>query len=242
MGQIIKASFYKLKVSKALTRLIWISVMFMAVLSFSAKSELMGTRSVERSLSVLSGSISMWLFMGYIIVMFFIVSFIGSDFGDKTLYYEVMGGHSRKQVYLGRLIACAGVAWLSWCMEEVAVFIICSKEYTLIVGEGWQNIFRLIGGAIIVLPYVGVCYLGAFIGKNVIYGLVVSWVFFLGLQLEAILPQGGYTKYLIMQRMIHIVFENNSGTYIALALLISLIEAGLFIGVGAYLFYKQELK
>lgn len=242
MGQIIKASFYKLKVSKALTRLIGISIVFMVVLSFLAKSELIGTCSAERSLGVLSGSISMWLFMGYMVVMVFIISFIGSDFGNKTLYYEVMGGHSRKQVYLGRLIACAGVAWLSWCMEELVVFIICYKQYTCIVGEGWQIILRLLGGMIIVLPYIGICYLGAFIGKNVIYGLAVSWILFLCLQCIAMLPEAGYTKYLILQRLLHIVFQNNTLAYTTLALLISLIETGILIGIGGYLFDKQELK
>lgn len=55
-----------------------------------------------------------------------------SDFSDKTSYYELMGGHTRLQVYFGRAIPCLVLGTLG----ALALFIIPDITATVLLGWG----------------------------------------------------------------------------------------------------------
>ena len=55
-----------------------------------------------------------------------------SDFSDKTSYYELMGGHTRVEVYFGRAIPCLVIGTLG----ALLLFIIPDITATVMLGWG----------------------------------------------------------------------------------------------------------
>lgn len=82
---------------------------------------------------------SMSIITGFLPIMVIVASVMGKDFTDKTLNYEILSGHTRFEVFFGRLIVAIlpGVICSFLCM----IFI----PALLTTLNGWGNTMELQG-------------------------------------------------------------------------------------------------
>ncbi|MBQ7981818.1 MAG: ABC transporter permease subunit [Oscillospiraceae bacterium] len=91
----------------------------------------------------------------------------GWDYSDKTMNYEIMSGHHRKEVYFGRVIVS-----LAWCVTLCFVFMVLpTLIFTLV--NGWGVTMDLGGMAIryllVLLPMIRIvcqCIMLTFLVKS----------------------------------------------------------------------------
>lgn len=247
MTDIIRASIYRLKISKLHLYSGAVALGLGLMFCFLSKSNLAYDVSYTSIYEIIRGNIDSWVFFGFVIVMVLIVSYIGNDFKDKTIYYEVMGGHSRREVLLGRVIASGGLAWLVWTMMGCLLLCSCKEEYTILFDEGWQLPFRVMLAVILLMPYIGVCILGAFMGRDVLKGLILTWSFYLIIQMENILIglnnlQEDVVKYFIVKRIEYVILHPISAGFISSILVISILETFILMVLANTYFDKIELR
>lgn len=107
MRNIMKATLYRICKGKEIKYAVF------ALIAFSIITIVMSTTQVQFSHeAMISGSIDNLSFFGILIVLGFNCAVIGNDFRDKTLNYEVMSGHSRTEVFVGRLLICTIISIL----------------------------------------------------------------------------------------------------------------------------------
>ena len=82
---------------------------------------------------------NMNIMAGMLAMMIIVANVMGKDFMDKTLNYEVMSGHTRKEVFFGRVIVatCAGVV--------CSFLVIIAVPVVLTAINGWGNTMELQG-------------------------------------------------------------------------------------------------
>ncbi|MGN0688814.1 MAG: hypothetical protein ACI4KH_00165 [Oscillospiraceae bacterium] len=109
-----------------------------------------------------------------------------SDFSDKTSYYELMGGHTRVEVYFGRAIPCLVIGTLG----ALLLFIIPDITATVILGWGGdipvgQIILRRL---LLIFPLFRLCCEAVFISflmKNTVGVMITGFaVYMVGLNLS----------------------------------------------------------
>lgn len=101
MWNIVKAQRYQVRRDKA----VYVIGLFAFVLSGIFFAELVSETpdGVQGSLVVAELG-SLFVIAGLFLMLVTVAGIIGNDFMDKTINYEVLSGHSRKQVYFGRVI------------------------------------------------------------------------------------------------------------------------------------------
>jgi ABC-type transport system involved in multi-copper enzyme maturation permease subunit len=110
----------------------------------------------------------------------------GWDYADKTMNYEILAGHSRKQVYWGRVVSSV-VTTLACCIVMTAVPTIL---YTIIGGWGASLDFGNVMLSFILsffplLRLISFFALLTFILKNGYVAMLVGWMLY-GMQMIAI--------------------------------------------------------
>ncbi len=102
----------------------------------------------------------------------------GWDYVDKTMNYEILIGHSRKEVFLSRI-------WVSffWCMP-VAVLVFVLPPLVLTLMNGWgiymgmgDMILRCVLSVLTIFRMYCECVLLTFLTKSCYVGLIVSFLF-----------------------------------------------------------------
>ncbi len=114
MGNIIKSQFYQLKKYKLIFfSLVGITALLTAVPvifdSFGAYEELLTGSEYFAGGSVLMGQLLMAMYVAVAVAMI-----CGGDFPDKTANYELMSGHLRRDIYLGRAVVAYITAVAGW--------------------------------------------------------------------------------------------------------------------------------
>lgn len=82
---------------------------------------------------------SMSALFGLLAIMVIVANVMGKDFADKTLNYEILSGHTRKEVFFGRLV----VATIPGVLCSFLTIIAFPLTLTLI--NGWGNTMELSG-------------------------------------------------------------------------------------------------
>ena len=82
---------------------------------------------------------SMSALFGLLAIMIIVANVMGKDFADKTLNYEILSGHTRKEVFFGRLV----VATIPGVLCSFLTIIAFPLTLTLI--NGWGNTMELSG-------------------------------------------------------------------------------------------------
>lgn len=127
MKNIIKSQLYQLKKERLIV------IVFLGITAVMLVNALTGTGSGE----TLCGSeyVAQVMKMQSIIALLYVFVQAGisccSDFLDKTANYEIMSGHTRKEVYLGRIIPCIVIGMLGWLFIMIMPYILCTAL------EGW---------------------------------------------------------------------------------------------------------
>ncbi len=102
----------------------------------------------------------------------------GWDYEDKTMNYEILIGHSRKEVYWSRILVS-----FVWCMP-VVLLIFIGPPLLLGIMNGWGiymdmggMIFRCVLAIFTILRMYCECVLFTFLTKSCYIGLIVSFFF-----------------------------------------------------------------
>lgn len=115
------------------------------------------------------------------VIMFLLIittRICGWDYADKTMNYEILIGHNRKEVFFSRI-------WVSflWCMP-VAVLAFILPPLVLSLINGWgiymdmgDMIFRCVLSIFTIFRMYCECVLLTFLTKSCYVGLLVSFLF-----------------------------------------------------------------
>lgn len=190
MKNIIKAQLYQLKKERLLTIVFWGLFAVLLMDAFFGSGEgvtLSGSETAAKVLQFHSIISSLFVFMVTGICCC-------SDFLDKTANYEIMSGHTRKEVYLGRVIPCIIIGTTGWLILICSPYILC----TAVAGWGTKLAFGdfLLRVVLMILPIIRIIcefIMLSFIIRNpyIIMGIGYG-VFVLGGLSEAFSQTGSY--------------------------------------------------
>ena len=128
MWNVIRSQLYQLKRDM----IAW-GVLFVAfVVTFLINIESFEAGSTGSEATALMGE-AMSPMASFLIIMTMVANIMGKDFLDKTLNYEVLSGHTRKDVFFGRLIVAILVGVLC------TFLVIISVPVTATILNGWGN-------------------------------------------------------------------------------------------------------
>ena len=134
MWNIMRAQIYQLKKDI----MVFGSTIFGLLILF-----IMNLESFENGLTGSAGLVFMGESMSQIIsllpLMVIVANVMGKDFVDKTLNYEILSGHTRKDVFLGRLV----VAIIPGVLCSFLVMILIPATLAMI--NGWGTSLELNG-------------------------------------------------------------------------------------------------
>ena len=128
MWNIISAQWYQLIRDKRVRGTFVVMILFNAALTFAyidGYEEIKGGR-ITADLG------SFFCIMGFLFMLVLMAFVVGTDFVDKTLYYEILAGHSRKEVFFGRFLVALSAGGLG----AMAVMLFCPIVLTAIFGWG----------------------------------------------------------------------------------------------------------
>lgn len=134
MWNVIRSQFYQLKkdiLAWGVTLLALAATFIMNLDSFEEKM----TGSQVTTLM----SENMCIMAGMLVLLIIVANVMGKDFMDKTINYEIMSGHTRKDVFFGRLIVATTVGVICSFLVIIAVPV------TLTIVNGWGNTMELQG-------------------------------------------------------------------------------------------------
>lgn len=128
MWNIMKAQHYQTRISNATfyATIISIAVMCMALLDVSDFGIMSGSMYMVMSIGVMPTCL-------VIFSLVIVASVCGWDMNDKTINYELLSGHSRAQVYFGRIL----VAYM-WAIIGGMV-VTLGPVLLMTVIKGWGN-------------------------------------------------------------------------------------------------------
>lgn len=103
----------------------------------------------------------------------------GWDMDDKTINYELLSGHSRGQIYFGRVI----MSLVYTVVAGLVIMVLPTAVITMIKGWGKNVVFQkvLVRAFLMLCPYIRwICELAlvAFIVKNSNITLVLGWLMY----------------------------------------------------------------
>lgn len=179
------------------------------------------------------------------------------DFSDKTSYYELLGGHTRTQVYFSRVIPAVVLAALG----TMILFIIPDITATVILGWGneipvEQVIFRRL---LLIFPVVRICCEFVFISfliKNMIGIMIAGYVVIMGgsfISAEAANPWLGMTSIKMLYNtdvwttfgldsVIHFSFDASlQPETVVQVIAFSLAASAICLIMGWYFFRKDDM-
>lgn len=142
MWNIMRAQFYQIMRNKMTWFIFFFTIALNAVFSFGFLVD--NEAGLNGSLAVASLG-SMYCMTGLLFLMVFTADVTGKDFIDKTINYEILSGHSRREVFFGRFIVAAVMGSLG------TLFIMLLFPFLITLLSGWGNTMELQG---VVLRYI----------------------------------------------------------------------------------------
>ncbi len=138
MLNIMKSQIYQLKKDKLIV-FVFIAVFFMQNFNI-LMDKFLGMEETTTDIYVVSNGIFI-AFNAVLFVLILTAQLCNADFMDKTTNYELMSGHQRKEVYLGRVIPCIIICIIG------GVFMMVSPVIISLILNGWGT--KLDAGEII---------------------------------------------------------------------------------------------
>lgn len=133
MLNIMKSQVYQLLRDK----LMWMIIIVVFLMSIFSSMEHFDLQTTG---SEMVATLSSFIFMfANIITLVVVANVMGKDFMDKTLNYEIMSGHSRGEVFFGRMIVALAVGPLLSFLALIFIPVLFSCLY------GWGNSMDLSG-------------------------------------------------------------------------------------------------
>lgn len=145
MWNIMKAQRYQLRRDKTVYGIVLfvlaISGIFLAQLALEMPEDICGS-------AVIVELGTLFLPAGLLYLLVVTANIMGNDFLDKTINYEVLSGHSRKQVYLGRVIPAViyGIVGTMVLTALLPVLVTVTRGFgSLMEAEGTWLRYGLLG-------------------------------------------------------------------------------------------------
>ena len=130
MWNVIKAQNYQIKRSNST----WYVILFGLAMYVLACFDIGSLEFSEITGSAYFMQISgMWPFVGVALMLVLTCKVCGGDLTDKTLNYEILGGHSRRKIYFGRCV----VAML-WSFGVGYLMVLIPVLFFTVI-NGWGN-------------------------------------------------------------------------------------------------------
>lgn len=127
MWNIVKAQNYQLKRDNLVIYVFIFAVVLLIVLSLMDVTDLGAMTGSDYVASMGNGPFVVFLLLTLILTP----RICGWDFADKTMNYEVLAGHNRKQVYWGRVLSS-----ILWCLTANIILIFLPILIFTLAG-GW---------------------------------------------------------------------------------------------------------
>lgn len=134
MWNVIRAQIYQLKqdfLAWGVTALAILCIFILNLDSFDEKA------TGSQVFTIMGDNLS--IMAGFLVLMIMVANVMGKDFMDKTLNYEILSGHSRKEVFFGRLMVATTAGVL------LSFLVIISVPVVLTAINGWGNTMELQG-------------------------------------------------------------------------------------------------
>ncbi len=183
MCDVFKAMCLKMLKTRVTWYMLFFSIAFPLVIS--------STALVAEGDDIIFGVFDNIVILGMTIVMAFVCIYLCNDFRNKTIYYEIMAGHSRSEVYQGRTLA---VSLFALVFFNIQLIITLSLMYFITD----CNIFSYgIGFAmlkIILIELLSIAYIvfftsSALAAKNIIVSVSICWAGIIISQLTSVLNE-----------------------------------------------------
>ncbi|MBD5536140.1 MAG: ABC transporter permease subunit [Lachnospiraceae bacterium] len=136
MWNIIKSQWYQLIRDKRVRGTFIVTLLFNGAITFANTDSFGGDMQGGPVTADLG---SFYGVMGLLFMLALIAFVMGTDFVDKTLNYEILSGHSRKEVLFGRFI----VAALAGSIGAIVVMIFFPCVLTVVFG--WGSVLEPVG-------------------------------------------------------------------------------------------------
>lgn len=252
MFHIIRAQLYQYKKDK----LLWISFLVSLILSVIVLVVAGVANDYTFSQHMAEGS-AILMNIGYIFLGIMTGRICCGDFMDKTNNYEILSGHSRREVFFARVILCLGFAVVGELIINTACFV---------VGIGVDGLGTavplsvLIGKQLLmIVPMLRVvCFfiLVSYIVRNQFVAMGLG--FFCYILAEPFSALGSYvsgltnvsligkyesfTAFTLQGKLIHVYTGVISMPMVLLTIAVSVFAAALWLTVGYYFFRKEDLR
>ncbi|MGN0153345.1 MAG: hypothetical protein ACI4A3_02765 [Lachnospiraceae bacterium] len=101
MWNIVKAQRYQLRRDKMVYGMFFFALVMSGIFFFQLVTDMPGEVNGSTVVAELG---SLFLMVSLLFLLVVAANISGNDFLDKTINYEILSGHSRKQVYFGRVL------------------------------------------------------------------------------------------------------------------------------------------
>lgn len=241
MRDIMAASFYRFKKSKDLFYAILAAFLIGTSMGFGTYMQ-----SEEVKLSVAS-NIDNWAFMGFLIIMIFSTAYLAGDFQNKTIYYEIMSGHSSREIVIGRMIPIVIFSIIILSIELIGTysFGIIWGGWGAVIGSFIEGIIRWVLLMCNSLPFIALCILSIYLLKTVVGGLVLEWLMYIALQVPILLTtsfQWNMGNYSLMKNMQRIVLTPLNYSFCLSIIGISMIKVLFIVVMSIWVLKRSDLK
>lgn len=129
MWNVIRAQMYQLKRDKMVWGIFFFALILSGIFTFTNLVDFEGELSGSL---VVANMGNMYCITGMIVILVTVANVVGKDFTDKTLNYEILSGHSRREVFFGRFI----VAAIAGMVGSFLVMVLIPVVLTLVFGWG----------------------------------------------------------------------------------------------------------
>lgn len=240
MVNIMKASFYSLKKSKSLWYATVTAILIGTAMGFATYVQ------GEETRSAVVGSIDNWIFMSMLIIMIFVTSYLGGDFRNKTIYYEIMSGHSSSEIVIGRMIPIVISSIIILSLELIGTYslgIICGG-WGAVIGPFKEGIIRWFLLICNTLPFVVFCMLSIYLTKTIVGGLALDWMMWLIIQFPLMLGMdthwsSGFSLMLNVRSIV--IMPLNNMPYLSL-IGISMLKILFIVAISIWILKRSDLK
>lgn len=244
MINVFKATCYRIRKSRILVYAILCSAMFGIVIPLMAFSE------TEFVMESVCGVIDKTFFFIPLIILVFIEVCNCGDFGNKTIYYEIMHGHKRSEIYAGRTLSFLLFTEIIFHIQLGLTFGVLSflPNYTLLIDTFPQIILKLFCLQLFYISFVMFFVACSFICRNMIASLSISWFGIIAVMLTQFfdkyirIDENNISNYIGFSVPEYLILERFSNTHFALCSLFSFALIAVFYCIGYAVFSKTDMQ
>lgn len=240
MYDIMKASFYSYRKGKPVYYSVFIAILLGVAMGFGAYAQ--GGEIKE----AVMGSIDNWMFNSFLVMMIFTALGIGSDFKNKTIYYEVMSGHKSSEIIIGRMLP-------TLLFEIIIMSLALIGTYSFgLIGGNWGSELGLpqvifIRYLLLLwnnIPFAGFCILSIYITKNMATAIALDWGMLILIQLPLLFREMDQplSPIWLHTNMRNIIGGSLSATFCFGVIIVSTVKLLVMVLLTIWLFERIDLK